>query len=90
MKAAFNFLIFLIVLAFGAIATKPSDEACRDQVAHTYADQVPGGPLIEGVISAGSRYIFQVQDHIFFKEVINSFTGDRVAIGLFGNVILYK
>lgn len=88
MKAAFNFLIVLIVVAFGAMATKPSDQECRDQIAHTYSDQVPGGAMIEGVISAGSRYVYQVKDHIFYKEVINSFTGERVAVGLFGNVIL--
>ncbi len=97
-----KFLLFLfIVLVFTAviaIITKPSDQACLDNLKDKATSQIENSnqnALIklgeEALINHFSTYIkdiFRIEDKVLYKNIYLAGTNDKVAIACFGSVII--
>lgn len=77
MKTLFNIAMVLFIGVLTAIITVPADQECIKQVT---ADV----PIIG---EYAGQYIYDVQNKVLYKVIVNRITGQVVGYALFGQVI---
>lgn len=89
-----NTIIVLAVIAFIAIVTKPSDQACIDGVktkVESSIDASSENSITKGLVDIGTelgaQYVIRVDDYFFYKVIYLKGTGQRLGIGVFGQVL---
>lgn len=92
MKNLLGFFSVFAVIALLAIVLKPSDDSCITKVKEQMGIQVQHHSIIGDVINsftdAGANIVLEVDDCLFYKAVVNRYTGHTVAVVWFGYPIL--
>ena len=98
MKTFRVFLVFVVIVAFAAILTKPNDEQCIELIKSKINAGISNNssnPIITGLgsvlVDMGvKKTFFRIEDKIFYKNVYLIIDGRHVGTCLFGTVIISK
>lgn len=96
MKKLVALLIFLAIVAFAAIVSKPSDEQCVELIKskiNVAISKKSSNYLVNGLgsilVDMGvSKMLFRIEDKIFYKNVY-LIVGDKpIGTAIFGTIII--
>ena len=96
MKTIVVFLVLIILIGFGAIITKPTDEQCIEIAKGKINSEIyksSSNNFVKGIESlfvdiGVNKVLFRIEDKIFYKDIFLKIDNSNVGVGVFGTVII--